>query len=613
MFSRKIWIIISTTILLFTISISFVPEIIEIQIQQQFNSLSETTGFTIQTNNIELRNINNIYIKKIAIKQPTRNNSASLTDVDIHFNPIDYLLNTPFITNISILKGQIDIDKKNATNNLTSPDTTLAYKKTRISFNHILTKVSKYIPTNLNIDSFKIKLFDKQIEASNIYKDKTKLSARLRIKTTEETNIMFLGNITSHDCEYKLTPIHKKNIKMGWKTNSESFISVDSLNGSINFTDIEDNQLSQEIQFYNLSSYHHYISDDTITVSNISCNTDIKFGRNCISIDSTSTLTINGFEVYPTLTFLHDTSSQINFKLQIPQQNLQNIVNAIPTDLLNNLKGIQLSGNLSGNVSFFVDFNKIDSLMLNCRLTPINMSIEQMGKTDLGILESNFTHKVKLDSDKTIFISTADTSPNYATLDTISDTLQFAILQAEDGIFFSHKGFIAEAFRYALIQNIKAGRFVRGGSTITMQLVKNIFLNQKKNLSRKIEEAIIVWLIEELKLCSKERMFELYLNIIEWGPNIYGVTQAANFYFSKHPSQLNLSESVFLASVIPSPQKFMYRFDKNGTLHQYYRDYFSTLTNNMVRCGQIKCSDTIHRFPIEKLTGKAKEYINPTK
>ena len=93
-----------------------------------------------------------------------------------------------------------------------------------------------------------------------------------------------------------------------------------------------------------------------------------------------------------------------------------------------------------------------------------------------------------------------------------------------------------------------------------MQLVKNVFLNRNKNFARKLEEALIVWLIENERLTSKERMYEVYLNIVEWGPLVYGIQEASAYYFNKRPSQLNTEESIFLASIIPKPKHFRSSF-----------------------------------------------------
>jgi len=108
-----------------------------------------------------------------------------------------------------------------------------------------------------------------------------------------------------------------------------------------------------------------------------------------------------------------------------------------------------------------------------------------------------------------------------------------------------------------------------------MQLVKNVFLNRNKTVARKLEEMLIVWFLENFQLSTKDRMYEVYLNIIEWGPRVYGINEASHFYFSKDASKLSLAESIFLASVIPHPKWFKYSFDENGHL----RDFIITFTN----------------------------------
>jgi len=115
-----------------------------------------------------------------------------------------------------------------------------------------------------------------------------------------------------------------------------------------------------------------------------------------------------------------------------------------------------------------------------------------------------------------------------------------------------------------------------------MQLVKNVFLNRNKNITRKIEEALIVWLIENNNLISKDRMMEVYLNIIEWGPGIYGIGEAARFYFNKKPSQLNLDECIYLANLIPHPKWFRYSIDENMHLKQYVVDFIKFVADRML-------------------------------
>ena len=131
--------------------------------------------------------------------------------------------------------------------------------------------------------------------------------------------------------------------------------------------------------------------------------------------------------------------------------------------------------------------------------------------------------------------------------------MQTAVLQSEDGGFFYHQGFLPDAIQEAMAYDLKKRRFARGGSTISMQLVKNVFLNRNKNIARKLEEALIVWLIETNRLTSKARMFEVYLNIAEWGPMVYGIREAADFYFSKRPSRLRWKNASIWLPSSPSP------------------------------------------------------------
>jgi monofunctional glycosyltransferase len=135
--------------------------------------------------------------------------------------------------------------------------------------------------------------------------------------------------------------------------------------------------------------------------------------------------------------------------------------------------------------------------------------------------------------------------------DAISEHLKKAVLINEDAAFFSHKGIDVEELKAALKRDWETMSFSRGGSTITMQLAKNLYLNPSKNPVRKIEEIVIAWQLENA--LSKRRIFEIYLNIIEWGRNVYGAEAAARFYFGKSASALDPLEAATLAAIVPSP------------------------------------------------------------
>ena len=143
---------------------------------------------------------------------------------------------------------------------------------------------------------------------------------------------------------------------------------------------------------------------------------------------------------------------------------------------------------------------------------------------------------------------------NWVPFSKISPYLVKAVLIAEDDKFWKHEGFDYEAIQKALEKDLKAKKFNFGGSTITQQLAKNLYLSPEKSLIRKISEAFITWRME--KVLSKKRILELYLNVAEWGEGIFGVEAASRHYYGKSSSQLTPEEAARLASVLPNPRKY---------------------------------------------------------
>ncbi len=134
----------------------------------------------------------------------------------------------------------------------------------------------------------------------------------------------------------------------------------------------------------------------------------------------------------------------------------------------------------------------------------------------------------------------------------ISEHLKKAVLVSEDAAFFSHKGVDMDELKAALKKDWETMSFNRGGSTITMQLAKNLYLNPSKNPLRKLKEILIARQLEQN--LSKRRIFELYLNVVEWGRNVYGAEAAARYYFGKSAADLDPLESATLAALLPSPR-----------------------------------------------------------
>ena len=139
-------------------------------------------------------------------------------------------------------------------------------------------------------------------------------------------------------------------------------------------------------------------------------------------------------------------------------------------------------------------------------------------------------------------------------LSRISTNLQRAVITAEDASFFSHEGFDWDSIQEAALDNLEAGEMKRGGSTITQQLAKNLYLSSERSLLRKAREALITRLLEHH--LTKARILELYLNIAEWGRGVYGAEAAARHHFGKPAAELTADEAAWLAAMLPAPLRY---------------------------------------------------------
>lgn len=145
----------------------------------------------------------------------------------------------------------------------------------------------------------------------------------------------------------------------------------------------------------------------------------------------------------------------------------------------------------------------------------------------------------------------------------ISPYLQRAVINAEDDSFYDHQGVDMEAVKKAAKYNLKKKRFARGASTITMQLARNLYLSPQKSILRKVEELSIALKLE--RELSKNRILEIYLNVVEWGNGIYGAEAAARHYFKKSAKNLTPQEATLLASILPRPR----HYDRKGTRSRF--------------------------------------------
>lgn len=237
---------------------------------------------------------------------------------------------------------------------------------------------------------------------------------------------------------------------------------------------------------------------------------------------------------------------------QVASTPCQQVLQAIPSALVPSLAGFELGGDFDLDVVADVEYADLENLRLDggvgisgCRVSdrPPRAAAER--------LSGGFTHRVTMRDGRVRSVHLYPGSTSFTPLPEISEHMVQAVLTTEDGGFWRHRGFLPSQFRTALQRNLEAGKIRLGASTITMQMVKNVLLSHERTLARKLQEMILTWYVETA--VTKGRIMEIYLNIVELGPGIYGVTRASQHYFGKDPSELTPPEAVTLALMLPSP------------------------------------------------------------
>ncbi|MEG2854829.1 biosynthetic peptidoglycan transglycosylase [Bacteroides sp.] len=357
-----------------------------------------------------------------------------------------------------------------------------------------------------------------------------------------------------------------------------------------------------------LDVFHKALSPEAIRLDRGQLTYRVNLFPQAVELDSATVFRFNRLAFHPYLR-VAKSDSKYHFTASIhkPWFPADELFSSLPTGLFTNLDGIRTSGSLAYTFLLDVDFARLDSLRLVSELKEKDFRIVKYGATNLSKMSEEFMYTAYENGQAVRTFPIGPSWEHFTPLDSISPLLQMSIMQSEDGAFFYHRGFLPDAMREALIHDLKVRRFARGGSTITMQLVKNVFLNRNKNFARKLEEALIVWLIETERLTSKERMYEVYLNIAEWGPNIYGAKEAASYYFNKRPSQLTVQESIFLASIIPKPKHFKRSFTEDMKLKEHMEGYYRLITERLLKKGLIDEAQADSIRAEVNVTGEAKK------
>lgn len=281
---------------------------------------------------------------------------------------------------------------------------------------------------------------------------------------------------------------------------------------------------------------------------------------------------------------------KFQFQLRIPTVACQDAADSVPRGFADMLEGLRCDGQMSYEIKGSLDTANMSSLRFDFGADLQTVEITHPGKyINFAVFSAPFEHHARQKDGSLHTFVTGPGSSLWSPLSEISNNFTRVLFNTEDGGFWGHKGFSLDAIKEAMIANLKRGRFARGASTITQQLVKNLFfVEREKTISRKVQEAVVTWYIE--RKLPKQQILELYLNIIELGPKIYGIRDAASHYFARSPGQLTLLQSLWLASIIPNPRAFYHHFRK-GAVSDEWKTYLTWIAGKMFERGSLTAEE----------------------
>jgi hypothetical protein len=256
----------------------------------------------------------------------------------------------------------------------------------------------------------------------------------------------------------------------------------------------------------------------------------------------------------------------LDARLRIPPIDCQKALVAIPVELAPHLDGYKLRGTFRTDIHVGIDWTDLQATILDGSVRIRDCKVLARPEDSPERLLEPFEHMVELDQDEWVSFVVGPDNPAYVPITEVSPYLIKSLMTTEDSAFYQHKGFIVREFRTALVKNLEAGYFRYGASSITMQLVKNVLLYREKTLARKLQELFLTWDIENV--LEKDRILEIYLNVIEYGPGLYGIGPASRHYFGKEPRDLNPVEAAFFSSILPGPKQ-RYKQYCDGTLTKW--------------------------------------------
>jgi hypothetical protein len=628
---KKLIIILSAVLMLFfiggTIAYFKRDALLKTAVEKVILKAKTKYNLNVKIGSYGFSGLSTVYFNRITVVPEQRDSLANIKSLKVGVKLFPLLFGNVKISEFGISDGLISLVKKDSIINYEflfkkeKKDSTKLNSAIDLSelANKLLKQVLDKIPDEMNINQFMIR-FDADTTHLSLFTETATIHNE-EVKSTIKVNgneaiwhLSGTANPSEQQLDLKFYADHKKvefpyldrkyNLKLSFDTVRTMLTSAKKVN------DLFEIEGSWTVK--NLFINHPKIAANDIVLKDGAIDAKILIGSNYIALDSSSVIYLGKAQMNPFIKYSIRPQKIYELQIHAFDQKAQDIFNAFPVGLFESFEGIKVQGNMHYALNFYLDGSKPDSVVFNSALTTSqDFKVLKFGKTDFQKINNIFTYTPYEKGKPVREIIVGPANPNFTPIDQISPNVRNALMTSEDPSFYAHKGFVEESIRQSIITNFKAKSFKRGGSTISMQLVKNIYLNRQKNIARKIEEILIVWLIETQKLSTKSRMYEVYLNIIEWGRNVYGIGEAAHYYFNKSPAELTLGESIYLAHIVPKPKSSLYSWQADGSLKPYLTGYYNLIGNLMARRGYATNDSSNYGFYNVRLKENLRQQITP--
>ena len=463
--------------------------ILRAAIEKGINKAKRDYDLDVKIGSAGFTGLSTVSFKNITVVPENRDSLANIEDFRVGVKLFPLLFGDIKLSEIILNKGQINLVKKDKLSNYDfifrkkSVDSTEIKSELNLSklANGLINQLLYKIPDDMDIRDFEIK-FREDTTALNFYTssatiDNGEVESTIKVNGNESTwhiqgtvepgdqqlNLMVFAD----NKKVELPFLEKKfGLKLSFDTASTEMRGINKRGDIL--------EINGSWGVKNLLVNHSRISSDDIIVTDASLDADMVIGKNFVSIDSTSTIHVKNIAVHPFIKYTLSPSKIYELRVHTDEMDAQDLINSFPQGMFESLEGIQVKGKVKYDMDFYLDTKSPDRLIFNSELKNIDFKVVKWGKTNLQKINKTFVYTPYEYGKPMRDIVIGPENPDYVSLDQISSNLKNALLTAEDPSFYSHNGFVSESFRNSIITNFKEKAFKRGGSTISMQLVKNV-------------------------------------------------------------------------------------------------------------------------------------------